>query len=56
MSAPVHTAVHVVIAAVFFFVLQHYFIGETLQLSLVWAIAGGIGAGFLAHIQSNRGR
>jgi hypothetical protein len=46
---------HAVAAAVFFFGLQRFVLGETLETSLVWAIAGAAGAALLAWMQHQRG-
>jgi hypothetical protein len=54
MSTGVNMAVHAVTAAAFFFVLQHYFLGETVGVSLAWAVFGACGAVGLAYAQSRR--
>ncbi len=45
---------HAVGAAAFFFVLQKFLINSTTETSLVWALAGGLGAAWLAWHQSKR--
>ena len=39
----------------FFFCLQKFVLGESLETSVIWAIAGGGGAGLLAWLQHRRG-
>lgn len=50
----VRLVLHVVLAAAFFFSLQRFMMKESLEVSLVWAAVGGIGAGVLAWTQSRR--
>jgi hypothetical protein len=45
---------HAIVAAVFFFGLQRYVLGENLEISLIWTIAGGCGAAVLAWLQHRR--
>jgi hypothetical protein len=47
-------ALHSVAAAAFMFLLQHYAMSASLDLSLLWAAAFGLCAGGLAYMQSNR--
>ena len=47
-------ALHTTLAAAFFFVLQRFLMSATLESSLVWALAGGAGAAFLAWQQASR--
>ena len=44
-----------IVAAGFFFVLQYIILKASLDTSLLWAAALGIGAGLLAWSQSQRG-
>jgi hypothetical protein len=55
MSPVVNIAVHAITAGVFFFGLQHYFNGETLGISLIWAGAAAAGAAALAYAQARKG-
>ena len=55
MNAAPKIAGHVLLASAFFFCLQKFVLGESLEISLVWAIAGGGGAGLLAWLQYRRG-
>jgi hypothetical protein len=49
-----YIALHAVVAAAFFFLLQRYAMSASLETSLLWALAfGGCAAG-LAYMQSNR--
>jgi Na+-transporting NADH:ubiquinone oxidoreductase subunit NqrB len=49
-----YIALHAVVAAAFFFVLQRYTLQASLETSLLWALVlGGCAAG-LAYRQSNR--
>lgn len=45
---------HAAGAAAFFFVLQKFLINSSTETSLVWALAGGVGAAWLAWHQSKR--
>lgn len=45
---------HAAGAGAFFFVLQRYVLKESLESSLLWAVALAIGAGFLAWSQQRR--
>jgi hypothetical protein len=45
---------HTVVAAAFMFLLQHFAMGATLEMSLLWALAFGGGAALLAARQANR--
>ena len=45
---------HTVTAAAFFFLLQRYMMSATLESALVWALAGGAGAAYLAWQQNSR--
>lgn len=47
-------AFHALLAAAFFFALQHLVLKESLQVSLVWAAAGGVAAAWLAWRQGKR--
>ena len=42
---------HVLLAAAFFFALQHFVLKDSLQVSLVWAAVGAAGAAWLAWRQ-----
>jgi hypothetical protein len=49
-----YIALHTVVAAAFFFLLQRYALSASLESSLLWAVTfGGCAAG-LAYMQSNR--
>jgi Na+-transporting NADH:ubiquinone oxidoreductase subunit NqrB len=49
-----YIALHALVAAAFFFVLQRYAMSASLDSSLLWAmVLGGVAAG-LAYMQSNR--
>ena len=47
---------HAVTAAVLFYGFQSVVLGASRDISLVWGIAGGIGAAILAWTQSRRDR
>jgi hypothetical protein len=47
-------ALHAVAAAAFMFLLQHYAMSASLDLSLLWALTFGVCAAGLAYMQSNR--
>ena len=47
-------AVKALTAAGFFFVLQAYILGSTLEIGLQWAAVGGLGAAYLAWSQATR--
>ena len=49
-----YIALHTLGAAGFIFVLQHYVMGASLELSLLWALAFGGCAAWLAFRQANR--
>jgi hypothetical protein len=49
-----YIALHAAVAAAFFFLLQRYTFGASLETSLLWAVAFGGCAGGLAYMQSNR--
>ncbi len=51
----VRLALHVVLAAAFFFSLQRFMMKESLEVSLVWAAIGGAGAAWLAWRQGRGG-
>jgi hypothetical protein len=42
-------------ASAFFFGLQHFILGEGLQTSVIWGLASGCAAAFLAWMQNRRG-
>ena len=48
-------ALKAVVGAVFFFILQYAIMKASLDTSLFWAIALGVGAGLLAWSQVRRG-
>jgi hypothetical protein len=49
-----HVALHTVVAAVFMFLLQRFVLSASLESSLLWALAFGGCAAFLAYSQANR--
>ena len=55
MGGAAKIAGHALLASVFFFCLQRYFLSETFETSVIWAIAGGGGAALLAWMQQRRG-
>jgi hypothetical protein len=55
LNAAPKIAGHVLLASAFFFCLQKFVLGESLETSIIWAIAGGGGAGLLAWLQHRRG-
>ena len=55
MHAAPKIAGHALIASVFFYCLQRYVLGESLEISVIWAMAGGGGAALLAWLQQRRG-
>ena len=55
MPAPARGAMHIVVAAATFFCFQHFILVASLQTSLIWALAGGLGAAYLAWSQHRRG-
>jgi hypothetical protein len=46
---------HSLLAGAFFFCLQQFVLGQSLETSVIWAIAGGGGAALLAWLQHRRG-
>jgi hypothetical protein len=54
MSTRVNIAVHVIVAAAFFYYVQSQLLGESTAISLVWSLAAALGAGGLAFMQSRR--
>jgi hypothetical protein len=42
-------------AGAFFFCLQQFVLSQSLETSVIWAIAGGGGAALLAWLQHRRG-
>jgi len=55
LHAAPRIAGHALVASAFFFGLQKFMLGESLETSLIWAIAGGGGAALLAWLQHRRG-
>jgi Na+-transporting NADH:ubiquinone oxidoreductase subunit NqrB len=49
-----YIALHAVVAAAFIFLLQHYAMNASFEISLVWALAFGACAAGLAYRQSTR--
>jgi hypothetical protein len=49
-----YIALHAVVAAAFFFLLQRYAMGATLNTSLLWGLAFGGCAAVVGYMQSNR--
>ena len=47
-------ALHAATAAMFFFVLQYWGFENSLNLSIVWAVAGALGAAYLSWSQQSR--
>jgi hypothetical protein len=47
-------ALHAATAALFFFVLQYWGFNTSLNLSIVWAAAGALGAAYLSWSQQSR--
>lgn len=43
------------LAGAFFFCLQRFALGESLETSAIWGIAGAAGAAVLAWMQQRRG-
>jgi hypothetical protein len=50
LDAAFKIAGHVFLASAFFFCLQWFVLGESLETSVIWAIAGGGGAALLAWL------
>jgi hypothetical protein len=48
-------AAHALVAGAFFFGFQHFMMGQTLEDSAIWAIAGAGAAALLAWMQHRRG-
>lgn len=51
----VRMAQHAAMAGVFFFVLQHFVLKESVETSLLWAAFFAAAAAILAWVQSRRG-
>ena len=56
MSATARIVLHAIAAAVIFFLFQHFALASSLQTSLLWGIAGALGAAYLAWSHEQRGR
>ena len=54
LHAALKIAGHALLASAFFFCLQKFVLGESLEISLIWAIVGGGGAALLAWLQHQR--
>jgi hypothetical protein len=54
LNPALRIAGHAVVAGVFFFCLQRFALGETLENSAIWGIAGAGGAALLAWMQQRR--
>ena len=55
MPAAAKIAGHALFACAFFFCLQYFLLSQTLETSVIWAIAGGAAAALLAWLQHRRG-
>ena len=55
MPAAAKIAGHALLAGAFFFCLQYFLLSQTVETSVIWAIAGGAGAALLAWLQHRRG-
>lgn len=56
MPAMARILLHSIAAAVLFFLFQRFALASSLQTSLLWGVAGAIGAAYLAWSHENRGR
>ncbi len=54
MSPPIYILLHALAAGAFVFFLQWLVLGQTIERSVLWAIALGVAAAGLAWHQSNR--
>ncbi len=54
MKGWLYIVLHALVAAVFFFLLQRYMLGASLDSSLLWALTFGACAAGLAYMQSKR--
>lgn len=50
----VRIALHAIGAGAFVFVLQHYILHQTLEVSAIWALGFAAAGGHLAWLQSSR--
>ncbi len=55
MNATLMMAGHALLAGIFFFCLQRFVLGQSLESSLIWGLAGAAGAATLAWMQQRRG-
>jgi hypothetical protein len=55
VPAAIKIAGHALFACAFFFCLQYFLLNQTLEDSVIWALAGGAGAALLAWLQFRRG-
>jgi hypothetical protein len=55
LNAAPKIAGHALLASAFFFCLQKFVLGESLELSIIWGLAGGGAAALLAWLQHRRG-
>ncbi len=54
MNKWLYMLLHTAVAAAFMFILQRFVLRSTLESSLVWAMAFGMGAAVIAFKQTNR--
>jgi hypothetical protein len=55
LNAAPKIAGHALLAGAFFFCLQKFVLGESLEPSILWGIGGACGAALLAWVQHRRG-
>lgn len=56
MPAMARILLHTVAAAVIFFMFQRFVLATSLETSLLWGVAGGLGAAYLAWSHERSGR
>ena len=56
MPAMARIFLHAIAAAVIFFMFQRFAVAASVQTSLIWGIAGALGAAYLAWSHERRGR
>jgi hypothetical protein len=54
LPAAAKIAGHALLAGVFFFFLQYFLLSQTVETSVIWAIAAAAGAALLAWLQHRR--
>ena len=56
MPAMARIFLHAIAAAVIFFMFQRFAVAASVQTSLIWGIAGALGAAYLAWSHERSGR